>query len=141
MLSQGGVYNMGLFSRKKRFSEEDLEVPSAPGEEELDMPEFPELPEEELDMPEEPEMPEVIEKPVELEEHEIPSKPLFIDINDFKEILEELGMMKTILKEADDAGSRTEEFAIDEDNDLRRWKNLVYDIQKKLIYCEKTLFR
>lgn len=131
---------MGLFSRKKRFVEENLDVPVAPGEEDLEMPEFPELPEEDLEFPEEPEMPEVIEKPAELEEHEIPSKPLFIDVNDFKEILEELGMMRTILKEADDAGSRTEDFAIDEDKELRKWQNSIKDIQRKLIYCEKTLF-
>ena len=133
---------MGLFSRKKRNVDEELEVPSAPSEDDEmpeEMPEFPAIPEE-FKLPEKDKLkpPEIIEETREIIE---PTKPLFIEISDFKEILEELGMMKTILKEADDAGARTEEFAAGEDKELRKWESIVYDAQKKLIYCEKILIR
>lgn len=133
---------MGLFSRKKRKVDEELEVPSAPSEDDEmpeEMPEFPAIPEE-FKLPEKDKLkpPEIIEETREIIE---PTKPLFIEISDFKEILEELGMMKTILKEADDAGARTEEFAAGEDKELRKWESIVYDAQKKLIYCEKILIR
>jgi hypothetical protein len=131
---------MGLFSRKKRGIAEELDVPSAPEEEIEEMPKFPEIPEEFKPLPEEEKLrpPEIVEEARELIE---PTKPLFIEVNDFKEVLEEIGMMKTILKEADDAAARTEEFAADEDKELRKWETVVSDAQRKLIYCDKILFR
>ena len=73
---------MGLFSRKNKPVEEDLEVPSP--EEEMpempeDLPEFPELPKEEPIS-----RGELLESIPELVSPEEATKPLFIEIKDFK---------------------------------------------------------
>ena len=115
---------MGLFSKKKKIQEE-LEVPLAPPKEK-----FPEIPQE---------IKINLEKPKELAKHEV-SKPLFISVDIFEEVLEEIGLIKNIIRETYDAASRTEEFAEDEEKEFKRWKNLVFDVQKNMLYCEKILF-
>ena len=84
MLShRGGGFNMGLFSKKKKIQEE-LEVPLAPPKEK-----FQEIPKE---------IKTNLEKPKELAEYEV-SKPLFINLDTFEEVLEEIGRIKNIIKE------------------------------------------
>ena len=117
---------MGLFFKKKQ-AESDL--PPLPEIEEMSAPEFPEIPKGIRD-----------EKREELE-HEAPTSPIFMNIEDYKGILEELELAKNILKEADDAAARIDEFSLNEEQHLKKWYSLVSDIQKNLIYCEKTLFR
>ena len=116
---------MRLFSRKKT----ELEVPMAP----------PELPELEETEPEEKEG--LIELPKEKREEEMQERPLFIDMNSFKDVVDELGAIKKVLREEDDSIARIEEFSHGEDNELKRWHDIIIQIQKNLIYCEKILSR
>jgi len=118
---------MGLFFKKK--AEDELTVPPAPEFEEISAPEFPEIPEDFKTA-----------KPRELE-HEMPARPLFMSLGDYKGVIEEIELTKNIMREAEDAAVRIEEFSVDEEQQFKKWQSLVSDVQKNLIYCEKTLFR
>jgi hypothetical protein len=144
---------MGLFRRKKKeIPEKLLEVPAAPSTAE------------ELPSPKEvasiKAVKEAVEKPrpapsmermerraiekqrEELEEREELklTKPLFIPAESYKELLEEIGLAKSILKENEDIITRVSEFKEDEDKEFNKWESQFKDMQKKLIFIDKTLF-
>ena len=118
---------MGLFSKKSKAREE-LEAPPAPPEDISER--LPELSDIEY---------QKAEKPKELV-HEVPLNPLFVDVETFREVVEEVNIIKSILKETEDAAERTQNFSDDEETEFRRWKNLIYETHKNLMYCEKILF-
>jgi len=139
----------------------ELEIPPAPPSEE-DLPEFPEIPEMETEekhkiheIPSAPPKPpkkslakgiekkavkEEKEELKKIESHEF-IKPLFVDIGSFKIIIDELGHVKNIAKESEEAISRVDDFAGDQETEFDRWQNQLSDMQKKLIFVDKTIFK
>ena len=132
---------------KKR--EETIEVPPAPPSAD----ELPEIPSAK-DIPEiakkEPEIPsiesiegeaveEVTEELDEREELTL-KKPVFVTFESFRDMMDELALVKNILKENEDTLTRVSEFKEDEDKEFKKWQAQISDIQKKLIYADKTLF-
>jgi hypothetical protein len=79
---------------------------------------------------------EVLEERDELEL----KRPIFIPIEQFRFIVDEMGLVKNILKENEDTLARVSEFKEDEDKEFNKWESQIKDIQKKLIYADKTLF-
>lgn len=73
-------------------------------------------------------------------EHLELTKPTFVNVEIFKDILNEIAMIQGRLKESSDSLTRLNEFAEDEGKELKRWQGDVQDVQKKLIYADKTLF-
>ncbi len=151
---------MGIFKflKKEGKAGEDLEIPPAPPIKEA-LPTFSER--EVKAIKEAVERPRKKEKPVapperiiDVEEAAVASqrrllgrrehleltKPLFIDVNVFRNIVDEIALVQNTLKEADDSLARLDEFKEDEDKEFKRWLNDVQDVQKKLIYVDKTLF-
>ena len=153
---------MGFFFKKKKdfaeLSKEelDLDIPTAP----------PTM--EELPSPEEvatiKSVKEAIEKPAKIrltpstielmeekavketkeqvEEREglILRKPIFISLESFKDIIDEVSLTSNILKENEDILTRINEFKEDEDKQFNKWESQLKDMQKKLIYVDKSLF-
>ena len=74
-------------------------------------------------------------------EHLELTRPLFVDVLLFREVIDEIASISGRLKESHDSLSRLEEFREDEEKEFKRWRSNVQDIQKKLIYVDKTLFR
>jgi len=68
------------------------------------------------------------------------TKPLFVRYRYYKAMLDEVGQLKIILKEAEDTLDRMEDFKEDEDKEFAKWRRELDDIQRKLIYVDKTLF-
>jgi hypothetical protein len=68
------------------------------------------------------------------------TKPLFIPADGYKELLEDLGLTKHILKENEDIIDRITNFKEDQDKEFNRWESQFKDIQKKLIFVDKALF-
>jgi len=73
-------------------------------------------------------------------EHLELTKPLFVDVDVFRNIVDEIALVQNTLKEAKDSLTRLDEFKEDEDKEYKRWLNDIQDVQKKLIYVDKTLF-
>ncbi|MBD3249477.1 hypothetical protein GF336_05510 [Candidatus Woesearchaeota archaeon] len=140
-----------LFKGGKKPSEKDLEIPPAPPTKE-ELPSFPDIPKD-ISVPSKKEVPvptvenveddAVKEQKKELEEREDleVKKPIFVGIENYKNMIDEIGLMKNTLKEAEDTIVRVSEFKGDEDKAFDSWQKQIEDIQKKLIYADKTLFK
>lgn len=89
---------------------------------------------------------EVEEKEYELEKRELEEmkkripKPVFIEINDFKEVMEFLGQIKNELKNGDGIMYKLNEIKGMQDKKYDSWKNTMQDLERKFIYVEKTIF-
>jgi hypothetical protein len=68
------------------------------------------------------------------------TKPIFVRYKYYKAMLDEVGQLKIILKEAEDTLDRMEDFKEDEDKEFAKWRRELDDLQRKLIYVDKTLF-
>jgi len=142
---------MGVFGLFKSKEEPKLEVPPPPPLEEEELPEFPEIPEEKA-VREELEKPRIsiegIEKAavreqedvLEKMEHPRYTKPIFINVKNYRDVLDEIGLIKNIVKENMDVVTRISEFKEDEDKEFEKWQKIIGDMQKKLIFVDKTLF-
>jgi len=141
---------MGLFDMfKSKTKSSSLRVPSAPPS----IQSLPDIPSELPDFPEGKqtkiyssierfEKRAVREEKEELgeREHLILKKPIFVDLDLFKVMLDEIGLVKKNLKEMDDIVTRLDDFRNDKDKEFDKWKKAVEDIQRKLIYADRTLF-
>ena len=129
-------------------------MPAAPPTAE-ELPEFPspkEIPEAEIEK-------EAIEKPLpsalerfedravtsqeeELEERETLSlkKPIFVTLRAYKDMIDEIGLVNSLLKEGEDTLVRVAEFKEDEDKEFNKWESQIKDMQKKFIYVDRVLF-
>ena len=146
---------MGLFRRykKKEIPEKGLEVPSVPStKEELPSPKdiaaisavkeaVGKTKPINLSM-EQMEETAVKQQKEELEEREgiKLTKPLFIPADSYKELLEDLGLTRGILKENEDIIDRVIDFKEGQDREFNKWESQFKDMQKRLIFVDKTLF-
>lgn len=156
---------MGIFKFLKKEKEigEDLEIPPAPPIKEA-LPTFAEkevkVIKEAVEKPRPPPKPKVRVAPppkerivgveeaaviaqrrllAERERLEL-TKPIFIDVGIFRDVIDEIALIQNTLKETSDSLSRLDEFREDENKEFRRWQSDMQDVQKKLIYVDKTLF-
>lgn len=74
------------------------------------------------------------------EEHAEVKKPIFVRIELFRDIIDEIGISRSILHESNDILTRVSGFKHDEDKEFNKWQMNIQDIQKKLIYVDKVLF-
>jgi len=145
----------------------DLDIPPAPASEE-DLPVFPEIPEIKEEVKPRNIVPLPKPKPIKLspieekgediekdlfneekeefklkEEHKIAiqPKPIFIRMESFQSIIDELNQVRSIAKESDDAISRVGDFTGDQEKEFNRWQSMLNDLQKKFIFIDKTLFK
>lgn len=142
------------------IGDEDLGLESL-GEELPKPPELPELPEVEEE-PEEkiidevkPEIPsfeperfeEKIEEPV--REEKVPlkvhkpeevTKPIFLKLSQYKEVLDNIDMIKDNLNNFEEASIRLDELKDIKDNKFTKWNAHFKDVQKRLGFVDKTLF-
>ena len=144
---------MGLFRRfkKKEILEKGLEVPSVPStKEELPSPKdiaAISAVKEAVEKPKPLSMEQMEETAVKQQKEELEeredlrlTKPLFIPADSYKELLEDLGLARGILKENDDIIERVIDFKEDQDKEFNRWESQFKDMQKRLIFIDKTLF-
>jgi hypothetical protein len=147
---------MGILEvfKKKNVQEKswkrELEVPRAP-------PEFGELPEiptikdiPKVRVSEEPESSdlegfeeEAVEEQEEvLREREHPSvkKPIFVSINSYRDMIDEISLVDNLIRENEDILVRISEFGEDSNKEFNKWDAALKDIQKKLIFVDRQLF-
>lgn len=68
------------------------------------------------------------------------NRPLFVSIDSYKDMVDEIGLISSTLKEGEDALGRITDLKEEEEKEYHNWETSIRDIQKKLIYADKTLF-
>lgn len=66
--------------------------------------------------------------------------PVFIKVNEYKEILDVLDMTKSKIKEIRDALGSINTLRNEEDAELEMWKNTVNEIEKKIESIDRIMF-
>ena len=157
-----GVMAFNLFKKKRK----SLELP---GKSELDIPPVPSMPEKAVELPTFPtleesraeakaESPKMKEKPMpKVEEFERSAvrkveeevgdregleltKPIFIDAKLYKGVMDDIGVLKNVLKDSADSLVKISDLKDDREKNYSIWHKQIEDIQKKLIYADNTLF-
>lgn len=111
--------------------------------------ELPEMPE----LPEIPEAPGVIpdieefipeKKPGELPDIKVPAvkgkQPLFINLDEYRELMEHLNKAKSALTEYTGVSSKLSELKTSKDNSYEKFRNTLEAIERKLLYIDKVIF-
>lgn len=134
-------------STPERSPEGFPELESAPENfpelsEEISLPELPEIPEAPGILPDIEEFAE--EKTSELPElkiiHTGKSKPLFINVASYRDLMEQLNNAKSVLTEYAGFSAKLNEIKISKDNSYEKWRNVLEAIERKLLYLDKIIF-
>jgi len=68
------------------------------------------------------------------------NNPLFIKLARYKEVLAEISGIKSRLNDSVKTLTRIAEMKNPEDSEFGRWKEKIEDIERKILYVDKTLF-
>jgi len=66
--------------------------------------------------------------------------PVFVKIDEYKDILEIIGLIKSKLEQARDTLNKIVEIKNQEDNELVTWQNDLDEVEKKIALIDGTLF-
>ena len=80
----------------------------------------------------------VVEK--RLRTHRVAGGPIFIEIINYKHVLDGIDFMKIRLKESGDYIFKIEDYNEKKHSEFEQWKSILEDIQRKLVFVDKTLF-
>lgn len=68
------------------------------------------------------------------------NEPLFVAVDDYREILGATSQMKSHLKECEEILKRLNEVKAEEDKEYEKWKSMLLDIYRKVGYVDKLCF-
>ena len=66
--------------------------------------------------------------------------PVYVRINEYKDILDIINLIKEKLKEARATLSKINKLKNEEDNELSLWNSELDEIEKKIEFIDRTLF-
>jgi hypothetical protein len=96
---------------------------------------FPELP----DFPE-PSFTEIVAAEEIFEKPIPPVKPVFVEVDSFKGLLDDVNKMRSLLSGSKDGFGTIEGLRMEQDKQLNKWKSQLEDLQRKLIFIDRSLF-
>ena len=67
--------------------------------------------------------------------------PVFVKIEDYKDVLDIVGMLKAKIEEAKKTLAKIDDLKDREDSELAEWKAEISDVEKKVDYIDHTLFK
>ena len=126
----------GLPSLEDESKEEEIEMPSMPIERRPVMQAVKEKPARIISAAEE----EPKEAAVEEELTEEAEQPLFVRVDQYKNILEGISSIKSKLKSAEDVIGSLNDIKNTKDKEFEKWRAELESIERKLSYIDKTLF-
>jgi len=134
---------MGFFDVFKSNERKRLDVPLPPSSlSSKKLPKLPEFPavEDEIQVFEKKEL-KVQEKELKERDTLKLDEPFFVEVDLYRAMIDELNQTNLILKENDAICNRLEDFKNDFDKEYNKFQNKLGDIQRKLIFADKRLFR
>ncbi len=66
--------------------------------------------------------------------------PVFIKIDEYKEIIDTISLIKAKINESKNLIKQINDLKNEEDNELEVWSNELDEIERKIHYVDKTLF-
>tara|TARA_B100000315_G_C14561255_1_gene580697 strand:+ start:532 stop:1320 length:789 start_codon:yes stop_codon:yes gene_type:complete len=76
-----------------------------------------------------------------LSRHKEAEGPIFIRVNRFRDILTDINTIKNNLNISSQSTAKLNAIDANRDKVFKKWRNVMMDLQKKLIYVDKTLFK
>jgi hypothetical protein len=67
-------------------------------------------------------------------------KPIFVEVSDYKEMMERGKAIRNTLKDAEDAVARLEILKAEEERIVSEWKKQLEDVEKKISYVDEVVF-
>ncbi|MBW2983659.1 hypothetical protein KY361_00935 [Candidatus Woesearchaeota archaeon] len=67
--------------------------------------------------------------------------PVFVKIDEYKDVLEIIGVVKDKIEEARNTLGRINELKNDEDGELEMWNSKLEEIEEKIEFIDKSLFQ
>ncbi|RLE45172.1 hypothetical protein DRJ16_00170 [Candidatus Woesearchaeota archaeon] len=71
----------------------------------------------------------------------MPEAPIYVKVDEYKDVLDLLNMIKNKLAEAKELLSRINELKNEEDAELELWHSGIEEIEKKIEFVDKALFK
>lgn len=68
------------------------------------------------------------------------NQPVFIKVSKYKEVLAEISAIRSRLNQSLKTLTRVKEIKNPEDNEFNQWKEKLEDIERKILYIDKTIF-
>ncbi len=66
--------------------------------------------------------------------------PIFVKIDEYKDILDTINLIKAKLREAHEILSEIQEVKAKEDGEIEQWKSTIEEVDQKISFIDKTLF-
>jgi hypothetical protein len=66
--------------------------------------------------------------------------PIFVKIDEYKDILDTINMIKTKIREAKETLDEIHEIKTKEDNEIDQWKMNIEEVERRMLFIDKTLF-
>ena len=73
--------------------------------------------------------------------HKDAKGPIFMRVDKFKNVLRNISEIRGGLKVSNEILSKLNEMDANAEKDFEKWKNVLTDLQKKLVFVDKTLFK
>ncbi|MCH8956504.1 hypothetical protein IIA28_14475, partial [candidate division KSB1 bacterium] len=73
--------------------------------------------------------------------HKKVEETIYLRVDRFRDILTSTNTIKSNLKIASDSIVKLNEIDVNRDKVFEKWRNVLVDLQKKLIFVDKTLFK
>ena len=67
--------------------------------------------------------------------------PIFMRVDKFRNVLRNISEIRGSLKVSNEILSKLNEIDANAEKDFEKWKNVMTDLQKKLVFVDKTLFK
>ena len=68
------------------------------------------------------------------------SAPVFVRIEEYKDVLEVMNIIKNKIKDAKEVLAKINELKNDEDAELEMWKTSLDEVERKVSFVDKALF-
>jgi hypothetical protein len=75
-----------------------------------------------------------------MESSDIPGRAIFVKLNEYKDILELMNVLKEKLDQARGTIDKIKGLKTEEETELELWQNSINEIAHKVEYIDKTLF-
>jgi division protein CdvB (Snf7/Vps24/ESCRT-III family) len=66
--------------------------------------------------------------------------PIYVKIEEYKDILEVMGLLKNKIAETKAVMGRLNEIKNEEDSELDQWKSQLDEVERRIAFVDKTLF-
>lgn len=74
-------------------------------------------------------------------EHKDAKGPVYMRVDKFRNVLRNVSEMRSGLRASNEILSKLTQIDANADKEFEKWKNIMVDMQKKLVFVDKTLFK